>query len=183
MISLWNIFSVFLRIGAFTIGGGYMMIPSIEAEMRKRNWIPDNELPDIVALAQSAPGLLTVNMAIFAGYRLRGVAGSVVATLGSIAAPFVTILLIAMFFASFRDNAVVSAIFAGVRPVAVAIIAAYTFKLLRGFGRLWQWLVGLATLAAIVILKISPIYILLTVILVSAVTAALRQRGKGGRGQ
>ena len=134
-ISLARIFAVFAKIGAFTIGGGYMMVPAIQNEMSKRGWIRDEELPDIVAIAQGAPGLLTVNMAIFAGYKLRGIKGSIVATLGSIAPPFVIILLIAMLAANFQDSPVVQRILQGVRPVSVAIIAAYTLKLARTSNR------------------------------------------------
>ena len=181
MVSLWKIFSVFTKIGAFTIGGGYMMVPAIEAEMRKRSWIDDDELPDIVALSQSAPGLLTVNMAIFAGYKLRGVPGSIVATLGCILAPFVIILLIAMFFSSFKDSPWVISIFKGVRPVAVAIILAYCVKLLRKHTRWWEWLVTAGTLAAMVLLKVSAIYILLTVIVFAAAIAIYRQRRASGK--
>ena len=83
-VSLWQIFTVFAKIGAFTIGGGYAMIPIIQAEMSKRGWISDDELPDIVALSQSAPGVMAVNISIFAGHKLRGIKGSIVATLGSI---------------------------------------------------------------------------------------------------
>ena len=180
MVSLWNIFWVFAKIGAFTIGGGYMMVPAIEAEMRRKGWLSDEELPDIVALSQSAPGLLTVNMSIFAGYRLRGVAGSVVATAGCLVAPFFIILLIAMFFASFGQNAVVQAVFRGVRPVAVAIIAGYCVKLLRGQGKLWQWVLSLGTLAAMVLFKVSAVYILSAVIVVAALVSYLRQRRAGG---
>lgn len=165
MVSLWQIFLVFAKIGAFTIGGGYMMVPAIEAEIRRRGWIPDDELPDIVALSQSAPGLLTVNMAIFAGSRLRGVKGSVVATLGVILAPFLIILAIAMFLVDVRDNAVVNAVFSGVRPAAVAIIAAYTVKLVRKHSKWWQWAVTLGTLVAIAVFKVSAVYVLLCVIL------------------
>ena len=70
--SLKELFLVFMKIGAFTIGGGYAMIPLIKDEMEKRKWIDAEELPDIIALAQSAPGLLAVNVSIFAGYKIRG---------------------------------------------------------------------------------------------------------------
>lgn len=162
--SLWHIFAVFAKIGAFTIGGGYVMIPAIEAEMSKRGWIDEKELPDIVALSQSAPGLLTVNMSIFAGYKLRGVPGSIAATLGSIAAPFLIILLIAMFFSDFREIPAVEKVFMGVRPVAVALIAAYMAKLLKRNTRWWEWAITAGTLAGIAFLKISPVYILLVTI-------------------
>ena len=97
-VSLWQIFWVFAKIGAFTIGGGYAMIPIIQAEMSRRGWIGDDDLPDIVALSQSAPGVMAVNISIFAGHKLRGFKGSVAATLGSILPSFLIILGIAMFF-------------------------------------------------------------------------------------
>lgn len=168
MISLWHIFGVFFKIGAFTIGGGYMMVPAIQDELSRRGWISEDELPDIVALAQSAPGLLTVNMAIFAGHKLRGIAGSIAATLGCILAPFIVILLIAMFFTNFKDYPIVVKAFNGVRPAAVAIIAAYCVKLLRKQGHWWQWAIAIATMCCMILLKISAIYILLTIIVCAA---------------
>ena len=103
-VSLWQIFAVFAKIGAFTIGGGYAMIPIIQNEMARRGWISEEELPDIVALSQSAPGVMAVNISIFAGYRMRGVKGSIAATLGSITPSFLFILAIAMLFTTFKDN-------------------------------------------------------------------------------
>ncbi len=164
-VRLRDIFLVFAKIGTFTIGGGYMMIPAIQDELSRRQWIPDDELPDIVALAQSAPGLLTANMAIFAGYRLRGVKGSIAATLGSMLSPVLIILAIAMFLGSYAENPLVMRIFAGVRPAAVAVMVAFTVKLARGNGAAWwKWLLSLATLALIALLKVSPIWIILVVI-------------------
>lgn len=179
MVSLWEIFLIFAKIGAFTIGGGYMMVPAIEDEVRRKGWISDDELPDIVALSQSAPGLLTANMAIFVGHKLRGVAGSIVATLGCILAPFVIILLIAMFFSSFKDNPVIARIFLGVRPVAVAIISAYCFKLLRRQTKWWEWAISLVTLAAMALLKLSAVWILLAVIVCACAVSYCQQRRAG----
>ena len=181
MVSLWKIFWVFAKIGAFTIGGGYMMVPAIEAEMRGRGWISEEELPDIVAIAQSAPGLLTVNMSIFAGYKLRGLAGSIAATFGCIIAPFLTILLIALFFSSFRDNPWVMSIFAGVRPVAVGIIAGYCFNLMKKQSRWWQWAISLGSIAAIALLKVSAFWVLLTLIVLSLAISLYRQNRRAGK--
>lgn len=175
-VSLWQLFLVFTKIGAFTIGGGYMMVPAIEAELRRKDWIPEEDLPDIVALSQSAPGLLTVNMAIFSGYRLHGVSGSVVATLGCILAPFVTILLIAMFFASFKDNEWVVRIFNGVRPAAVAIVAAYAVKLARRNASWWHWGITLTVMALMSLLRVSAIYILLCIIVASVAVSLYKQK-------
>lgn len=179
-ISLWKIFMVFTKIGAFTIGGGYVMVPAIEAEMRRHHWIAEDELPDIVAISQSAPGLLTVNMAIFAGYKLRGVPGSVVATLGSILAPFFVILAIAMFFTSFNDSTWVVKVFSGVRPMAVAVIAGYFFKLVRRNSRPWQLAVTLVVMILMACLRVSAIYIILATI-VTAVAVSLIRQGRAER--
>ena len=166
-VSLWQIFTVFAKIGAFTIGGGYAMIPIIQDEMARRGWISEDELPDIVALSQSAPGVMAVNISIFAGYRLRGVKGSIAATLGSIPPSFCIILAIAMLFTSFKDNPWVVKAFKGIRPVVIALIAVPMLNMAKKCCKSW-WAWGLAVAALILVafLNISPIYILLTVIIV-----------------
>ena len=144
----------------------------------KKKWIDDDELTDLVALSQSAPGLLTVNMSIFTGYRLRGIKGSIIATLGSILIPFLIILLIAMTFTDFQDNPIVVKVFNGVRPAAVAIIAAYMVKLSRKNGtNLLSWGITIATLFLVAFLKISPIYILLILIFAAIAVAYGREHG------
>lgn len=154
-----------------------MMLPAIQDELLSRKWIDEYEMPDVVALAQSAPGLISVNMAVFAGYRLRGVAGSIVATFGCIIPPFVIILLIAMFFSEFSSYPLVQRIFSGVRPVAVALIAAYTLKLLKAGGLVWwKLLLSFGTMVAVALLKVSPPYILLTVIVAAAASGMYLQK-------
>lgn len=167
--SLLQIFFVFAYVGAFTIGGGYAMIPLIEDAMRKRNWIGEDEMPDIITLTQSAPGLLAVNMAIYCGYKLRGIKGAIVATLGAVLPSFVIILLIAMAFVSFKDNAVVVKIFKGIRPVAVGLILVPAINMAKkGCKKWWQWLLCIGSLAAVAPLKFSPIYIILVTIALAA---------------
>ena len=137
MTSLWSIFKVFFKIGAFTIGGGYAMIPIIKDELDRRHWIGENELPDILAFAQSAPGILAVNVSIFTGYKIRGVKGSIAATLGSVLPSFLIILAIALMFSNFRDNAIVMRIFSGIRPVVVSLIAAPMISMARNANKVW----------------------------------------------
>ena len=178
--SLWNIFTVFAKIGAFTIGGGYAMIPLIEAEMYKRSWISEEDMPDIIVLAQSAPGILAVNMAIYSGYRLRGVKGAVAASFGAVLPSFVIILLIAMLFTGVKDNPTVGKIFRGIRPVAVGLILVPACNLAKkGCRKWWAWLIMGASLVAVAFLKISPIYI----ILVTIAAAAALSFAKEARGQ
>ena len=101
----WNSFRTFFRIGLFTIGGGYAMIPLIEADVvDKYGWVDREEFLDLMAIAQSCPGIFAVNMSIFIGYKLRGVPGSVVCALGTVLPSFLIILGIALFFRQFQDN-------------------------------------------------------------------------------
>ena len=182
MVSLWRIFCVFAKIGAFTIGGGYAMIPIIRDELVKRGWLTDEELPDIIALAQSAPGVLAVNMSIFAGYKMRGTKGSIAATLGSILPSFLTILLIAMLFAGYKDNPVVVRIFKGIRPVVVSLIIVPMINMARkGNKTWWAWLISAVTLVAVAFLGFSPIWILL-VLIVLAVLFTMFQERRAGNG-
>lgn len=176
-VSLFRLFTVFLKIGAFTIGGGYAMIPVIENEMNRRGWIAKEDIDDIVVLAQSAPGLLAVNMAIFTGHRLRGIKGSLAATLGSILPSFVIILLIAMVFTNFQDNEIVVRIFTAIRPVSIALILVPAVKMMqRGCKTWWAWLITAATVLLVAFLKVSPIWIILVLVVCAAGISAWRNR-------
>ena len=178
-VSLLQIFAVFAKIGAFTIGGGYAMIPIIQREMSRRKWISDYELPDIVALSQSAPGVMAVNISIFAGYRLRGFWGSIAATLGSITPSFIIILALAMFFSAFRDNPWVERAFKGIRPVVISLIAVPMLNMARkACTSWWKWLIAAASLLLVAFLNVSPIYILLCVIVLGFSVTYYTQKWK-----
>ncbi len=159
-------FKIFFKIGAFTIGGGYAMVPLIEDEIvTKRKWIGQDDFLDLLAIAQSAPGILAVNIAIFVGYRLRGVKGSLVTSLGSILPSFLTILAIAVFFTAFKDNPYVERAFKGIRPVVVSLILVPMVKMARTSCRnIWTWLVAIVSLLLVAFLNVSPIYIILCVL-------------------
>lgn len=178
-VSLWQLFAVFSKIGAFTIGGGYAMIPIIERELGRRGWIPAEELPDIVALSQSAPGIMAVNISIFAGYRLRGVKGSIAATLGTIAPSFLIILAIAMFFSAFRDNQWVERAFKGIRPVVIALIAVPMLNMAKtACTAWWKWLVAVLALVLVGFLNVSPVYILAVVLVLGFSVSYYSERWK-----
>lgn len=177
MVSLWNIFLVFAKIGSFTIGGGYAMIPLIRDELVKRGWLSEEELPDIVALAQSAPGVLAVNMSIFAGYKMRGLKGSIAATLGSALPSFLIILMIAMLFTGYQDNPVVIRIFKGIRPVVVSLIAVPMINMARkGNKTWWAWLISFVVLFLVAFMNFSPIYILLVLIVLALCFTLIKER-------
>ena len=175
--SLWKLFGVFAKMGAFTIGGGYAMLPLIEQEMTSRGWISQEDIQDIIVLAQSAPGILAVNMAIFTGHKIKGLPGSIVAAVGAVLPSLVIILPIAMFFTEFKDNDIVRRIFQGVRPAAVALILVPAVRMAQsGCKSWWTWAIAIASLLGVAFLKISPIWIILTTISVAAGISILNQK-------
>ncbi len=125
--SYLELFTTFFKIGAFTFGGGWAMISIIEREIvDKHHWIERDEFLDLLAIAQSLPGILAVNIASSVGDRIRGGKGSVAASLGTILPSFLIILLIAILLTPdmIKNNRVISSIFMGIRPAVVALIIA-----------------------------------------------------------
>ena len=160
--SLFKLFATFFRIGLFTFGGGYAMIPLIESDVVERNgWVGKEDFIDLLAVAQSAPGVFAVNMAVFIGYRLRGVAGALAAAFGCVLPSVVIILAIAVFFCRFRHIEVVNNVFMGLRPVVVALIAVPVFNVAKaaklGWSTLW---VPVLSALLIVFMGVSPIYVI-----------------------
>lgn len=169
----WKLFTIFAKIGAFTIGGGVAMIPLIEREIVYKNkWLSDEEFMDMISIAQSAPGLIAVNVAIFIGHKVGGLKGSIIATVGSVLPPFIIILLVAAAFTSVKDNETVEAIFKGIRPAVVALIAAPVIRMAVK-NKLNIITGGLAVITTVLIafLKISPIWIIITAIAAGLVKA------------
>ena len=161
MRELVDIFWSFLKIGAFTFGGGYAMIPLIQHEViNSHRWLQKEEFVDLLTLAQTAPGPISLNTAVFVGYKLRGYAGALAAILGVTIPSFVIILLVAMFFAGMRDNHWVDAAFRGMRPAVVALIVAPIVGLTRGMN---AWLIAIAAATAIIVwyFGISPVWFLI----------------------
>ena len=164
-IRLWTFFTTFFRIGLFTIGGGYAMIPLIEAEVvDKHKWLGKEDFLDLLAVSQTVPGVFAINMSINIGYRLRKMGGAIACAVGTALPSFVIILLIALFFQQFENNAIVEAIFKGIRPAVVALIAAPCIRLARTAGitlsNVW---IPLGAVMLIWIFKVSPVYIILTI--------------------
>jgi chromate transporter len=120
-----QLFATFFKIGATTFGGGYAMLPIIKREVvAGHGWLDDEEFLDALAVAQSLPGAVAVNTAIFIGHKVGGIVGAVIAMLGAVLPSFLVILTIAMFFTRFTENKIVAAAFNGIRPAVAALIAA-----------------------------------------------------------
>jgi len=150
---------LFLKIGAITIGGGYVMIPLIrEVIIDKKRWITERDFVDNLAIAQSIPGPIVVNFSLLTGYRLRGLKGGLLSLLGTVTPSFLIILGIAIFLWRFKDIHLVQAAFLGIRPVVVALIASAAYKLGKPVFRLKRALVlFILFLAGLIILGVHPI--------------------------
>ena len=175
--SLLSMFFTFAKIGAFTLGGGYAMVPIMEKEIvDRKGWLTHEEFMDILIVAQSTPGLFAINMASHIGNKARGVLGGVVGSLGVALPSIVVILLIAMFFRTFKDNVYIEKIFMGIRPAVVALIAAPCFSMARtakiSIYNLWIPVVACILITAF---GVSPIWIILVAGLAGYVWGLIRK--------
>lgn len=163
---LWKLFWSFAKIGAFTLGGGYAMLAVIEEEVvSKRHWVEKNDFLDLVVLAQTAPGILAVNISILTGNKIAGKRGAVVSALGAVLPSFITIIVIAVCFSQFQDNVWVRKVFNGIRPAVIALIAVPVFSLAKSADVRWKtvWIPVLVALL-IWLAGVSPIYIIVAAI-------------------
>ena len=160
---MWSLFTTFFRIGLFTIGGGYAMIPLIEQKVVDENhWLRREEMMDLMAVAQSCPGVFAVNISIFIGYKMRRTPGALVCTIGTALPSFIIILTIALFFQQFRHYSAVESIFRGIRPAVVALIAAPVFRMAKT-ARICRYNVWIPVVSALAIwlLGFSPVYVVI----------------------
>ena len=183
------LFWSFAKIGAFTIGGGYAMVPLIRAELVQRQaWLPDEEFAEILGLSQAAPGAIAINTAVFAGYRLRGLAGALVGCLGVVLPSFVIILAIATMFGRLSRLSLVERMFRGMRPAIAGLILAAVIAMSRSILRTWrQWAVAGALFILIVLADPHPILVLAAAgsigcFLPGLVVPATRQKLREGEG-
>lgn len=163
MVTLWQLFYSFFKIGTFTLGGGYAMIPLMEKELVDcRQWLTNEEFMDIISLSQTMPGIFAANMATHVGWRLRGIPGAIFSVLGNILMPIVIILALAAGLYFLQGNEVVEAVFKGVRPVVVALIAAPVFRMAKT-AHITRYNFWIPVVAALLIwlLKVSPIWVIL----------------------
>lgn len=176
MRELLEILKSFLKIGAFTFGGGYAMIPIIQYEVvNRRKWLSEKEFVELLTIAQAAPGPISLNTAVFVGYKCRGYKGAVAAILGVVIPSFVIILVVAMFFHTMRDNRWVDAAFRGMRPAVVALIVAPIVGLAKGLHWTLMAVAGVTALS-VWYFGFSPVWLLVA----GAVGGALwmAKRGK-----
>ena len=181
-----QLFGTFSKIGAFTFGGGYAMIPLIQREVtERRRWLEDRDILDIVAIAESTPGPIAINTATFVGYQVCGTLGAFCATLGVVLPSFLIILLVARFYAAFRSSAIVSGAMGGLRPAVIGMIGAavvsvgQTVFLPEGLAAVTAYplvcsLTIFVLMAVLTYKKLHPIVIILLSALLGIVTGYLQ---------
>jgi len=165
----FNLFWTYLKIGTFTLGGGYAMLPLIQREVvDRKGWIDEEEFLNMIALAQAAPGLIAVNSAIFIGWRVGGWKGVCGAVLGAVLPSFLIILAIAMVFQEWKEYPAVEAAFKGIRPAVVALIAAPLFKMAKSAKI--SWLTALIPIAAALLIwlgHVNPVWVIFATIIIT----------------
>ena len=164
MKRLLEIFAVFFRIGLFTIGGGYAMLPIIQKEVvETKGWMDDEEFLDALSLTNSLPGPLAINAATFVGYRVCKVKGALTAVLGAASPSVIIILAVAMVFSNLTEYPVVQHIFDGIRPAVVALILYALIKLAKSakLTENFNWLIALLAVAAIAVFGLHPIIVII----------------------
>jgi chromate transporter len=165
----FQLFWTYLKIGTFTLGGGYAMLPLIQREVvDRKGWIDEEEFLNMIALAQAAPGLIAVNSAIFIGWRIGGWRGVAGAVLGAVLPSFLIILAIAIVFRDWKEQPAVEAVFKGIRPAVVALIAAPLFKLAKSAKI--GWITALIPIAAALLIwlgHVNPVWVILATIVLT----------------
>ncbi|MEG0133995.1 MAG: chromate transporter [Clostridium sp.] len=163
MKKLLDMFITFFKIGAFTFGGGYAMIPLIEREVVETHpWISKDEFIDIIAISQSFPGALAINSCTFIGYKIGGTLGAVLGLLGVALPSFIIILIIAMAFSKFRDLYVIELIFKGINAAVPLLVLVGVNSLAKVLSKTTtNIIIIIITIVLSVFLNVNPVYIIL----------------------
>lgn len=168
--SLWfRLFWATFSLSAFTFGGGYVIITLMKKKfVNEYHWIEEDEMLDLVAIAQSAPGAIAVNGAIVAGYKLAGIAGVILCVAAAILPPFLIISLISLFYDAFRQNQIVAWMLSGMQSGVAAVIVSVVYEMIGSLmqkeKRTESTLILIVAFAANAWLKINVIYIILACI-------------------
>lgn len=178
---LIEMFVSFFKIGAFTIGGGYAMLPLIQREVvNRKKWINEEDFLDMVVVAQSAPGPLAVNISVFTGYKMMGIPGIIFTVLGATLPSFVIIILVASVFIGIESNPIVERIFKGIRPAVVALIAVPVINLSKSAKvNRKNFLLPAAVAVLVAFLKVSPVYVILSLMVIGVAAVVIRRRKNG----
>lgn len=162
---LLNLYMTFFKIGAFTFGGGYAMLPLLQRELvDKKGWITEEEMLDYYAIGQTTPGIIAVNTSTFCGFKKKGNLGGVVASLGFISPSIIIIIIIANFLEVFSHLAIINHAFAGIRIAVSALVLNTIINMVKKTcDKKFKYLIFFLTFIAIGVFSISPIIIVISV--------------------
>ena len=177
-----KLFITFFKIGAFTFGGGYAMIPLIQHEVSQKNkWVTDEDILDIVAIAESTPGPIAINSATFVGYRICGILGSVAATLGVVIPSFITMLCIFFVLHRFQEHPAVQYAFMGIRACVLALVIKALLSMYKKCEKNWvsYCVIAFSVITSVVVTKFIPIntfYIIIACAVFGLVSYSIMRR-------
>jgi chromate transporter len=176
--NVMDLFITFLKISTFTVGGGPAMLPLIEqSAVYDKKWITEEEFVDMVALAQSIPGPIAVDTAVYIGYKVAGMPGSLSALLGATLSAFVAILVIAIYFANLNQNKGVEAVFKGLRPAVVALLSIPVLKMAKSLKiNPKTFIIPVVTVVLVSFYNISAVFIIIASGLGGLAYGSIRRR-------
>ncbi|MBR0086519.1 MAG: chromate transporter [Lachnospiraceae bacterium] len=179
---LFKIFLSTLYLSAFTFGGGYVIVTLLRKKfVEELHWIDEEEMLDLVAIAQSSPGAIAVNGAIVVGYKLAGIPGILAAVLGAIIPPFVILTLVSIFYNAFKTSFVIRSLLSGMKAGVSAVIISVVWDMASGIVKsrdILLILIMAAAFAANYFFKVNVIYIILVTAAIGAVRTILREKGE-----
>lgn len=175
-----TLFRSMFALSAFTFGGGFVIVPMMKKKFGdKLRWIEEEEILNLVAIAQSSPGPVAVNTSILIGYRLAGITGAFIAVTGTVLPPLIIITIISFFYQSFRDSIVISALLkgmqAGVAAIIMDVVISIGGKIMKG-KQIISILIMFGAFAATFLIKVNVIYIILVSGMIGAITVIIREK-------
>ena len=178
MKTLIDLFFTFCRIGGLTFGGGYAMLPIIQKEIvEEKKWATEEEVLDYYAVGQCTPGIIAVNTATFIGYKVHGIIGAIVATLGVVFPSFIIITIIAALLKNFANYSIVQHAFSGIRVVVIALIVSAILKLAKtSIKNSTTLIIAIIAFILVAFVNLSPIYIVIAVACIGLILKFIRGR-------
>ena len=182
----WTLFVSTFTLSAFTFGGGYVIVPLMRKKfVETLKWIEEDEMMDLISIAQSAPGPIAVNSSIIIGYRLAGVPGALVTVFGTVLPPMVVLSVISQFYTAFRDNVIVSLVLKGMGIGVAAVIVDVVYTMAKGVAvtkNKLQIIVMILSLIAALFFDVSVVWVVLACGLIGAINVIVQdKKAKGGK--
>lgn len=178
MKTLIDLFFTFCRIGGLTFGGGYAMLPMIQKEIvEEKKWATEEEVLDYYAVGQCTPGIIAVNTATFIGYKVQGIIGAIVATLGVVFPSLIIITIIAALLKNFASYAIIQHAFSGIRVVVIALIVSAILKLAKtAIKNSTTLIIAIIAFILVAFVNLSPIYIVIAAACIGLILKFIRGR-------